>query len=255
MVRVAVTLLCAAGVALGAPPPGLVDWAQPALGARAMSSHDGPLCWGPPAGTFADGLARYCTSVAAAFDGREETFWAEPGGVDGPLPHPSPASPAWLRVDFGAPVRLRGARVLVGTSLNYTLEAAASPHGPWRALGAHACDEDLGCDLGYPHTYMGGYDPTPEAVPKRREVTHAFDSGVVPVAHARFRNTWASLGGYACGDVCLWTNLVFELELWGEPQKADDAADASTCAPMREPALGGAATAAAAVLRAGLGSR
>jgi hypothetical protein len=71
-----------------------VDWARPGAGTRAASSHDGPLCWGPPAGTFADGLARYCSSVDAAFDGREETFWAEVGGMDGEAPHPSPASPA-----------------------------------------------------------------------------------------------------------------------------------------------------------------
>ena len=255
----AALLLCAAG-AHAAAPPGLVDWARPATGARAASSH-GPLCWGPPVGTFADGLAVYCTSVGAAFDGQEATFWAEPGGVDGPLPHPSPASPAWLRVDFAAPVRLRGARLLVGTSLNYTLEvSAASVDGPWRVLATHTCDQDLGCSLGYPHTYLGGYDPTPEASPKRREIIHAFDSGA-PVAHARWRNTWASLGGYACGDVCLWTDLVFALELWGDPQGGEQAAcpaealgEAVEAVQLSEPKLGGVAGAASAALRAGLAS-
>lgn len=256
----AALLLCCAS-ARGAPPPGLVDWARPATGARAASSHDGPLCWGPPVGTFADGLAVYCTSVGAAFDGHEATFWAEPGGVDGPLPHPSPASPAWLRVDFAAPVRLRGARLLVGTSTNYTLEvSAAGADGPWRVLAAHTCDEDLGCSLGYPHTYCGGYAPTPDA--KRRELVHTFDSGE-PVAHARWRNTWASLGGYACGDVCLWTDLLFEMELWGDPQSLEQATAAAACpvlvpgeaAPLPGPKLGGIAGAASAALSGGLVSR
>ena len=248
----ALLLLCVAGVA-GSPPAGLVDWARHGAGAHATSSHDGPLCWGPPTGTFADGLLRYCTSVDAAFDGKVETFWAEVGGMDGEMPHPSPASPAWVRVAFPAPVRLRGARVLVGTSLNYTVEVSSGgPAGPWRILAEHGCGEDLGCALGFHTSYLGGYDPTPEARGKRREVTHVFDSGAL-VTHARWRNTWANLGGYACGDVCLWSNLLFELELWGDPPSAQEQATISCAALpkqhqlMPELAMGSAASAVAAL--------
>ena len=205
---------------LGTPPAGLVDWASPANGARAVSSHDGPLCWGPPVGTFADGLTRYCTSVDAAFDGMEKTFWAEGGGMDAELPHPSLASPAWLRVDFGSPARLRGARLLVGASMNYTLEVSAWPDGPWLVMATHTCEEDKGCSLGFDATYCGGYDPSPGAV--RREATYSFDT-LNRVAHACLRNTWASLGGFACGDVCLWSNLLFEMELWGDPNEVKPA--------------------------------
>jgi len=157
-----------------------------------------------------------------------------------------------VRVAFAAPVRLRGARVLVGTSLNYTVEASSGgADGPWRVLAQHGCGEDLGCALGFDASYLGGYDPTPEARGKRREVTHAFDAGA-PVTHARWRNTWANLGGYACGDVCLWSNLLFELELWGDPPSAPQQA-AGSCQTMPaqqqlpEPALGGAASALAAL--------
>jgi hypothetical protein len=200
-------------IALGAAPAGLVDWASPGNGAHATSSHDSPLCWGPPLGTFADGLPRYCTSVGAAFDGVEKTFWAEGGGMDAELPHPSPAAPSWLRVEFGAPVRLRGARFVVGASMNYTIEVSSGPDGPWRVMATHTCDQDKGCSLGFDASYCGGYDPSPDAT--RREAIYEFDTHD-RVTHARWRNTWASLGGFACGDVCLWSNLVFEVELWGD---------------------------------------
>lgn len=244
----AAALLRVARPVRGAPPPGLVDWASPARGSSAVSSSDAPLCWGPPVGTYSDGLARYCTSVGAAFDGNDVTFWAEPGGDDAGMPHPSRASPSWMRVALGAPARLRGARLLLGTSANYTLEVSvAGPDGPWTVVAEHVCDEDLGCTLGFDATYCGGYDPTPGA--RRREVTHAFDTGALaPATHARWRNTWASLGGFACGDVCLWSNLLFELELWGDPP--DAAGTTRAAAPARQVlgtalALGSAAAAAA----------
>ena len=259
LLAAAALLCCALQSVLCAPPTGLIDYARPAAGARARSSHDGPLCWGPSVGTFADGLSRYCTSVDAVFDGVDKTFWAEVGGEDAEVPHPSPKSPAWVCVDFALPVRLRGARVLFGTSSNYTLEvSAAGSDGPWRVVASHGCGEDLGCELGFPATYCGGYDPSPEA--RRREVTHTFDTGA-RVAHARWRNTWANLGGYACGDVCLWSNVLFELELWGDPldSEEDQSGQRGVCAAagaaqqggaLPEPALrgaGGAAAAAAAL--------
>jgi hypothetical protein len=224
--RCAALACCAAACATGATSvASRVDWASPSTGATASSSSNFPLCWGP-AGGFSDGTPRYCSSVAAAFDHADDrTFWAEPGGMDDGVPHPSPAAPAWLRVSFAAPRVLRGATVSYGASMNYTLEvAAASPDGPWRVLAAHTCEEDTGCACGGAAAWRGGYDAARETLPKVAE--HAFHSGA-PVAHARLRITFAGLGGYACGDLCLWSNPIFGLRFWGEAEEEEDVADAA----------------------------
>jgi hypothetical protein len=215
-------------------------------------------------GGFPDGTARYCSSVGAAFDlDDDRTFWAEPGGDDDGSPHPSAASPSWLRVSLGAPRVLTGATVSYGASMNYTLEVAhASADGPWLVVAAHTCEEDTGCEIGFAATWRGGYDVAREHAPK--VVEHAFHTGLARVAHARIRITHSAFGGWACGDLCLWSNAIFALRFWGEAEEeaARGAADAATlrggagasAVPLQGPPLpaqpagrGGAAASCAAV--------
>jgi hypothetical protein len=123
--------------------------------------------------------------------------------------------------------------------------------GSAHTCAAHTCAEDTACECGAPGVaWRGGYDAARETPAKT--VAHRFHTGA-PVRHARLRITFAGLGGWACGDLCLWSNPIFELRFWGdaegEPAAAHAAVDGAllgavpTATPLAGPPPGSAADA------------
>jgi hypothetical protein len=109
--------------------------------------------------------------------------------------------------------------------MNYTLEVSSgSADGPWSVMAAHTCDGDAErapthtCECNLQAAWRGGYDAARATPPKTVHHTCGQPEGVL-ATHARLRITFAGLGGFACGDLCLWSNPVFELRLWGTTQE------------------------------------